>query len=392
MLVDRLDQTRVAPQPLAQTRQRMVQMPHQHGVVAPQVGFDGRADLGPDAVEIGPHIVALHDAILHRIDVARELGVLPQALDELDDPGVKLAADRVLRLRERRLNLLDQLQRELVGQRVRHLVDVGDGVDQRGRLGPLGARELQQPRGDERADLRRGEVIAQLGQRAVEHILMATGLGHDVEHRSGGRGGVPGECAGDEEFADGAAHGLLVEQGQRLDRHRADRAGDLREVAGLTQPLAEALGGVEDLELAEQDFGVEEVVADELGEAVSDAVLALRDERGVRDRQAERMPEQRDDREPVGQAADGGGLAEGFEPGPGTGSAHHEAEAEAGQGQQQAAEGDQLHAAERGDTRIGEGLRWHRRKGAGEVPGERGCGVLSPSGFGDYLNSRGLNG
>jgi hypothetical protein len=49
----------------------------------------------------------------------------------------------------------------------------------------------------------------------------------------------------------------------------------------------------------------------ELAEAGGDPVPVVRDNRGVRDRQAERMPEQGDDREPVGQTADRRRLGKG---------------------------------------------------------------------------------
>ncbi len=57
------------------------------------------------------------------------------------------------------------------------------------------------------------------------------------------------------------------------------------------------------------DHGLgQEVGRDELGQRRADGVLAGRDDRGVRDRQSQRMPEQRGDGEPVGQRADHAGL------------------------------------------------------------------------------------
>ena len=55
----------------------------------------------------------------------------------------------------------------------------------------------------------------------------------------------------------------------------------------------------------------EEIVLEEVGERVADPVLVARDDRGVRDRQAERMAEQRGHREPVGEAADHRRFGEG---------------------------------------------------------------------------------
>ena len=50
---------------------------------------------------------------------------------------------------------------------------------------------------------------------------------------------------------------------------------------------------------------------DEFAELVGDAVLVALDDRGVRDRQAQRPLEQRHHGVPVGEPADGGGLREG---------------------------------------------------------------------------------
>ena len=55
----------------------------------------------------------------------------------------------------------------------------------------------------------------------------------------------------------------------------------------------------------------QEVALDELAEAAADLVLAVGDDRGVRDRQAERVAEQGGDREPVGERADHRRLGEG---------------------------------------------------------------------------------
>ncbi len=63
--------------------------------------------------------------------------------------------------------------------------------------------------------------------------------------------------------------------------------------------------------LASTGRGFEEMHLDEFAELVGDALLVALDDRGVRDRQAQRPLEQRDHGVPVGEAADGGGLGEG---------------------------------------------------------------------------------
>ena len=58
----------------------------------------------------------------------------------------------------------------------------------------------------------------------------------------------------------------------------------------------------------------EEILLEEIGQRLADAILVARDDRGVRDRQAERVAEQRGDREPVGQPADHPRLGERLDP------------------------------------------------------------------------------
>jgi hypothetical protein len=63
--------------------------------------------------------------------------------------------------------------------------------------------------------------------------------------------------------------------------------------------------------------GSKEVVAQEACHRIGDAVLVGRDDRGVRDRDSERMAKQRGHREPVGQAADHRRFGEGNQVAPG---------------------------------------------------------------------------
>ncbi len=63
--------------------------------------------------------------------------------------------------------------------------------------------------------------------------------------------------------------------------------------------------------LASTGAAFEKVHLDELAELVGDAVLIGLDDRGMRDRQAQRPAKQGHHRVPVGEAADGGGFGEG---------------------------------------------------------------------------------
>jgi hypothetical protein len=60
---------------------------------------------------------------------------------------------------------------------------------------------------------------------------------------------------------------------------------------------------VQRAELGRQDLTRQEVLLDEIAEHAADAVLLGRDDRGVRDRQAQRPAEQCGDGEPVGETA-----------------------------------------------------------------------------------------
>jgi hypothetical protein len=78
----------------------------------------------------------------------------------------------------------------------------------------------------------------------------------------------------------------------------------------LGQPLAQARGDRRRLELRAHDVAAQELGLDELTEILADLVLAVRDDRGVRDRDAERMPEQRRHGEPVGERPDHAAFGE----------------------------------------------------------------------------------
>jgi hypothetical protein len=55
----------------------------------------------------------------------------------------------------------------------------------------------------------------------------------------------------------------------------------------------------------------EEIIGDEAAERRPDALLIVGNDRGVRDRDAERVAKQGDDREPIGTSADHAGFREG---------------------------------------------------------------------------------
>ena len=91
----------------------------------------------------------------------------------------------------------------------------------------------------------------------------------------------------------------------------------------------------------------QEVALDELAEAATDLVLAVGDDRRVRDRDPERVPEQRRDGEPVGERADHRRLGEGLhvaDPAVPSVEGRHDVHR---RGRQQQQQRDRLHAAQR---------------------------------------------
>ena len=107
---------------------------------------------------------------------------------------------------------------------------------------------------------------------------------------------------------DGGAEGLLdVAIVEHLDDAAEGVGGCLAGPFGvgrLGQPVAEAFGDLGAGESLTDHFRGQEVALHEVAEAAPDVVLALRDDRRVRNRDTERVAEQRGDSEPVGEGAD----------------------------------------------------------------------------------------
>ena len=123
------------------------------------------------------------------------------------------------------------------------------------------------------------------------------------------------------------------------------------------------------------DGAGQEVLLHEGAQARADLVLLARDDRGVRDRQPERVPEQRGDGEPVGQRADHRGLGGGphvADPGAGVPAEQHAGEEDERRPAEQPG-GQPLHPGEvAGPLRVVERRRRAgRRSGSGTLPSVR---------------------
>ena len=185
------------------------------------------------------------------------------------------------------------------------------------------------------------------------------------------------EQAGQDRGDVGLAQPLVGEVGDRVAQlvvaqhvgQAAQRGAELLAqapgVRRIGQPLPQSLGHLRGRHPFADDLGGEEVLLDEAGQPLADLVLLVRDDRGVRDPQLERVAEQGRHREPVGQAADHRGLGRGLEvppraPAVAEGAAE---DVDDGRGQQQAA-GDQLHPPQRAHP-----LERHRRDRRAEIGG-----------------------
>ena len=119
------------------------------------------------------------------------------------------------------------------------------------------------------------------------------------------------EPVGDRAF-DQAAEPLVVEAFEQVGDQPRWRRWRMR-VSSPSRRLEEAAGGAGEVDVAHPPRDHrrdQEIFLEEIGQRLADAVLVARDDRGVRDRQAERVAEQGGDREPVGQAADHRRLGE----------------------------------------------------------------------------------
>ena len=115
---------------------------------------------------------------------------------------------------------------------------------------------------------------------------------------------------------DDPAEPLVVEAFEDVGDQPRGAGADPRAFAG--RGLEEAAGRAGDVELLHPPRDHrrdEEILLEEIGERFADPVLVARDDRGVRDRQAERVAEQGGDREPVGKAADHRRFGEGLDVG-----------------------------------------------------------------------------
>ena len=154
----------------------------------------------------------------------------------------------------------------------------------------------------------RGPVVlhepAEADEHGVEQALVVAAFHGEIDRPAEHRCRRDGPHPLPRRRARGGLHLVIVEHLERAAQRIGEAVGGAPGVVGLRQPGAEAPSdsGIGE-PLTEHVVG-EEVLLDELAETAPDLVLALRDDRGVRDRDAERMPEQRGHGEPISQRTD----------------------------------------------------------------------------------------
>ncbi len=170
---------------------------------------------------------------------------------------------------------------------------------------PPGRRRLD-PLPDQRAVLAHG-LRCQL-DGLVEQLVVPVARDHEAEglaqHRREPGRTDPVHRAVPDQLADLLVRERLQRLGQPAGHLRRDSLAVLR----LAQPAHDPLDDVHAAELLAHRLARQEILLHEIPDDPSDPVLLPPDDRGVGDRNAERMAEERGHGEPVGQPADHRGL------------------------------------------------------------------------------------
>ena len=149
-----------------------------------------------------------------------------------------------------------------------------------------------------------GEPPVELAQRQVHQPVVRL-VAHDLAEQAA-------RDRADRLLAQPRDDRLLDDLGDRLVAHPLQpQGGDVRGlvddppgVGRLEQPVGQPVADLGRQDPVADDVLAQEVLAHEVLQALGQHVLAARDQRGMRDRDSQRVPEQRRHREPVGHGAD----------------------------------------------------------------------------------------
>jgi hypothetical protein len=151
-------------------------------------------------------------------------------------------------------------------------------------------------------------------EHTVEELLVAVLRGDEQERLPDERGNLHPAPALDERVVEPGLHLLAGQDVGRAREPLGDLPGDAGGVDRLCRPAGDAPRELHPGQAALDDVAPQEVVLEEVPEAAPDPLLPRRDDRGVGDRDAERIPEQRRDGEPVGESTHHRRLGGGADP------------------------------------------------------------------------------
>ncbi len=252
-----------------------------------------------------------------RLDGLADAVVLEQALLELERPLLGLGV---------RLQVLREVQQRVVDRDPHPVPRVGPDVP--GPAQGLGVGALSDALVEPRRRPRGRPVAHQGGDDVLVVVAARCAARRRQGRRAGGAPAPPrraraaappgaptaGPASGRSTTCSSTA---TTRSSFRIVQHAAGRARDLLadplRVRGVGQPGAHAAPHADGGDPAADDVRRQEVRRDEVLQGAAEGVLAGRDQRGVRDRQPERVPEQGGDGEPVGRRADRRRLARGVD-------------------------------------------------------------------------------
>ncbi len=277
-------------------------------------------------------------ALLERLGTGHHLGVVLEVVGEAAQEVVEGEPGGVARVAA---DLAQPGEDLVVGPRDDALVEPRRGPPRSPGGQHLGVRPgvLAQP-------------VVQLLEPEVDEPVVRALLDDPLEEGAGDRADRLAGQPRHEEVGDDGAHLVVGEPAQPRPRHPDGLGEHPATVARPAEPAPDTSGDVGGDEPLAGDLLGEEVLGDELLEVAADLVLASRDDRGVRHREAERVPEQRGHREPVGQRADHGRLGTGVDVSPHPFVVEAQGREEHDGGEQQQRQRHEPHPAQAGPAAV----------------------------------------
>ena len=190
-----------------------------------------------------------------------------------------------------------------------------DDLAQKVGIGPVEVEQRRQLLADPLAQRRQGLLVGQhLFQRAqklVEQALVPALFGDGAQQSRRQRRQLDPFQLGHDPLAQKGFQAGLVDGAQGLRQQPQHEVRQRRGAFAIGQPVGHEGGEIDVAQPRLDRLGRQEIGLDEFAQRVGDAQVVARNDRGVRDRQAERPAEQGDDGVPVGEPAHGRGRGEG---------------------------------------------------------------------------------